>query len=94
MRLDFDFLLLLDALVFRNCNNGGGNLSVRAGLEMKNKRQSSCNVSSGRQTNCSKPPQSRCGNITTTPHMDVTSKYVSPMFGLQPMMHVGKYVIH
>lgn len=34
MGLDLDLLLLLAALVLKNRINGGGNLSVRAGLEM------------------------------------------------------------
>lgn len=60
----------------------------------RNKRKSSNNVGSSRPKKCSQTPQSQSGNVTTTPHMDVTSIHVSPMFGLQHMMHVGQLIIH
>ncbi|KAI5399907.1 hypothetical protein KIW84_065012 [Lathyrus oleraceus] len=61
---------------------------------IRNKRKSSNNVGSSRPKKCSQTPQSQSGNVTTTPHMDVISRHVSPMFGIQPMMPIGQLVIH
>ncbi|CAK8534747.1 unnamed protein product [Lathyrus sativus] len=63
-------------------------------IQKKSKGKSNGNVSSSRPKNCSQTPQSQCDNVTITPHMDVTSRHVSLMFELQPMMPVGKLVTH
>ncbi|KAL5080721.1 hypothetical protein RYX36_009142 [Vicia faba] len=56
---------------------------------MKNKRKFNCNVSSSRPKKHSQTPQSQCGNIVSMPHMDVTSRHVSTMYGFQLMMPIG-----
>ncbi|CAJ2636447.1 unnamed protein product [Trifolium pratense] len=59
-------------------------------IEKNKKRKTSCHGETSAQNNCSDPPQNRGVNVTTTSYVDITSRAIPPMYGIQhvmPAMH-------
>ncbi|PNY11581.1 hypothetical protein L195_g008191 [Trifolium pratense] len=58
-------------------------------IEKNKKRKTSCHGETSAQNNCSDPPQNRGVNVTTS-YVDITSRAIPPMYGIQhvmPAMH-------